>query len=367
MTAGRSVPLVLVVVVGPGERLGVLEILDSARVFLRGPYRVVVVDDSGGVGTRWAVSRYPEVDLLYNWRPRGFRHLLASLQRAYRHVLTRYDFEAILKLDTDALITGAGLDSEILASLRARPTVGMAGSRSWPERDDANWARRLEGNMATWGPIIQQAERHGYRRGESVLGGAYVLSRRCLAALEAAGFLRLSPSGTRIAEDVTFSLFVRAAGYELHDLGGPEQPFALAWRDLPMPPREILARDKKVVHSVKYTAPDLAHRAVFARARRRDTLGLRTPPLDAAATVALAHRTARLRAWVRWRLIATDALREGRARTARRIFRRCAAIAPANWEAWLGLAASFLPGWLFKPLRLARVYSLRGLNLLRRR
>jgi hypothetical protein len=72
--------------VGPGERLGALELLDSARVFYQGPYRVVVVDDSGEIGTWRAVARYPEVDLLHNWRRRGLRHLVASLQRPYRHV-----------------------------------------------------------------------------------------------------------------------------------------------------------------------------------------------------------------------------------------------------------------------------------------
>ncbi len=354
----RCVPLVLVMAVGPGERLGALEVLDSARVFFEGPYRVVVVDDSGEIGTWRALARYAEVDILHNWRRRGLARLLASLQRAYRHVLSRYDFEAVLKVDTDALITGPGLDADILAALRGHPEAGMAGSRSW----HPDWARRLEENMPMWGPLIHQAEQHGYRRGESVFGGAYVLSRRCLAALDAGGFLRLTPTGPRIGEDVTFSLCVRSLGYELHNLGGPEQPFAMAWRELPMPPREILSRGKKVVHAVKFSPNDLASRAVFARARRRAVLQLRSGSLDGARTVALAHRTARLRGWLRWRAIGTQALREDRPRRARRIFRRCIAIVPPNLEAWLGLAASMLPGWLYRLLRLARVHGIRALR-----
>ena len=240
----------------------------------------------------------------------------------------------------------------------------MAGSRSW----DPDWARRLEENMQTWGPLIRQAEQYGYRRGESVFGGAYVLSRQCLAALDAEGFLRFSPSGPRIGEDVTLSLFVRSLGYELHNVGGPDDPFAMAWRELPMPPREILARAKKVVHAVKFSASDLSSRTIFARARRRPAVAhVPNDGPDPAHTVALARRTARLRAWCRWRLVGTQALREGRSRRARRIFRHLAGIVPTNPEVWLGLAASVLPGWLFRPLRLARVYGIRGLHWLSRR
>lgn len=367
MTVVRCVPLVVVMAIGPGERLGALELLDSARVFLEGPYRVVVVDDSGEIGTWRAVARYPEVDLLHNWRRRGWERLLASLQRAYRHVLTRYDFEAILKVDTDALFTGPTLDADILGALRSHPAVGMAGSRSWPDSAHAHWGRLLEENMGMWGPIIQQAERHGYQRGESVLGGAYVLSRRCVCALEAGGFLRLTPSGPRISEDVTFSLFVRAVGHELHELGGPTGPFALAWRGLPMSPREILARGKKVVHSVKFSGSDLSSRALFARNRRRALSQLGNGDREGARTVALARRTARVRAWIRWRLVGARALAEDRRRAARRIFRRCAVIVPTNSEVWLGLAVSLLPGCLYRPLRAIRVHTIRGLEFLARR
>lgn len=363
----RRVPLVLVMAVGPRERLGALELLDSARVYFQGPYRVVIVDDSGEIETWWALTRYPEADVLHNWRRRGFRYLLASLQRAYRHVLRRYECEAILKVDTDALITGAGLDRDILETVRAHPTLGLAGSRSWPEREDANWGRRLEENMAMWGPLIHQAARHGYQRGESVLGGAYVLSRSCLVAIDAAGFLRLTPSGPRIAEDVTFSLFVRAVGYEIWELAGPTQPFALAYRGLPMPPREVLARGKKVIHSVKFAESDLSIRNLFARSRRRALQRPDSHSPEAARTVDLARRTARLRAWLRWRAAGACALREDRRLQARRIFRRCVILFPAHREVWLGLAASLLPGWLLRPLRSLRAYSTRGLQRLGRR
>ncbi len=349
----RHVPLLLVVPVGPGpgQRLGALEILDSARAFLQGPYRVIIVDDSGEIATWLALARYPEVDLLRNWRRRGLQDLLASLQRGYRHALTRYEFEAILRMDTDALITGPAVDVDILAFLRDHRNVGILGSRSWPDRNDAHWARRLDENLTMWGPLIEQAERRGYQRGESVLGGAYVISRRCLDAFDAQGFLRLTPSGPRIAEDVIFSLCARALGYDLSEFAGPTQPFALAWRGLPMPPTEILARGKTVTHSVKFEPEDLRSRTIFRRARRRKS-----------RTGDLAHRTARLAFWLRWRPAATRALREKRRHRARRIFRTCTRVVPGEPEAWLGLAASLLPWWVFQAARLARSSRLRSVD-----
>lgn len=357
----QRVPFLIVMAVGPGERLGALELLDSARTYLRGPYRAIVVDDTGDLGTWRAISAYPEVDLLRNWRRRGFRHLVASLQRAYRYAVAQYAFEAILKVDTDTLITGSDLDADILAFVREHPSAGMLGSQTWPERVDPSWGERLEENLAIWRPIIERAERQGYRLGDSVQGGAYVLSRPCLDALAAQGFLHYTPRGPRIPEDVTFSLFVRALGYELQDFSGPMEPFALAYRGLLMPPRELLGRGKKVVHSVKLTPEDILHRIVFARARHRVLAANRNGRAEW-RTIGLAGHSRRLRVWLRWRAVGTQALREKHRRRAWRIFRRCVMITPAQPEAWLGLMACLLPSWVYGPLRLARVYVLRGLG-----
>jgi hypothetical protein len=349
--------------VGPGEQLGAIELLDSARAFLRGPYRAIVVDDSGDLVTWRSLRRYREVTLLRNWRRRGLTRLLASLQRAYRHALRSYDFSAILKVDTDALITGPGVDSDILSFLRDHPRAGMIGSRSWPDRTDHVWRRLLEENEAMWGSMLRQAERHGYMAGQALLGGAYVFSRACVAALDAKGYLDLVPTGPRVAEDVTFSMLTQAAGFELHEFAAPNQPFALAWRGLPMPPAQILAQGKKIVHSVKLGPADLSIRTVFARNRRRHVAACAGHlPAD---TAALAARTRRLRFWLKWRPAAARALREHRAAQARRILRRCARILPARPVIWGGLAASLLPSFLRRPLQFLRRRTISALERLR--
>jgi hypothetical protein len=359
----RDVPFLIVLVVGPGEQLGALEVLDSARAYCRGPYRAIVVDDTGDLTTWAALRRYPEVDLLRNWRRRGFRYLLNSLQRAYRRAERCYDAEALLKLDTDALITGPGLDADILRFVREHPAAGLVGSRSWPERNDALWKEKLEANLETWGPLMAQAERHGYQRGEAVLGGAYVMTRQCLRALGAGGYLARTPTGPRIAEDVTFSLFSRALGFELVELAGPQQPLALAWRGLTMPPQEIMARGKKAIHSVKFLPPDLRVRGFFAKQRRR-TLSLRAIDGEQVeASLALARRTASLRAWMRWRPSGARALTDARIPRARHIFTRCRRLSPWRPAVWLYLAVSMFPRWV---VRTVRIVCLPGLRLRRR-
>jgi hypothetical protein len=174
----------------------------------------------------------------------------------------------------------------------------MIGSRSWPDRTDHVWRQVLEENKFMWGPLLRRAQEHGYVTGESVLGGAYVLSRACVAALDKHGYLDLVPSGAYLPEDVIFSVLTQAAGFELHEFAGPDQPFALAWRGLPMPPAQILANGKKVVHRE--------------------------------------HRPAR----------------------ARRILGRCARILPGQPVIWVGLAVSLLPGFLSRPLNTLRILTI---------
>jgi hypothetical protein len=134
-----------------------------------------------------------------------------------------------------------------------------------------------------------------------------------------------------------------------------------------MPPREILTRGKTVVHSVKFSVSDLSIRTLFARSRRRALEGGDRRIHEVTRTLELTQRTARLRAWLRWRYVGARALREDRPRQARRIFRRCVTIAPENLEAWLGLAGSLLPGWVLRPLRVMRSYGTRALHRLGRR
>jgi hypothetical protein len=338
-----SCDLLVCVAVGPGEGLGILELLDAARCYLDGRYRVIVVDDTGGARVWSQLKSYGEVDYLRNWRRRGFRHLLQSNQRAYRHALDHYDFGAVLRVDTDALITGPGLSSDIIGYLESHRTVGMLGAVAATESGRAYWRDRLDANMAHWRELVEKAEDFGYQRAESALGGAHALSRRCLEDMRRAGYLSRRSRGARIAEDVTTSLFVRALGYEIHEFGGPDQPFALAWRGLPMSKEEIVARKKKIIHSVKFKAQDLRIRGYFARIRRQHATPVRPPGAGAPPAIPPAHRTGRVRVALLCRQLAITALTARRVGRARRRLRTAVTVDPWLLGAWGMRLGCWLP------------------------
>jgi hypothetical protein len=231
----------------------------------------------------------------------------------------------------------------------------MIGARDWPDRTDHVWRKVFEKNQAIWGSYVRLAQAHGYVPGESVLGGAYALSRACVATLSAKGYLSLPPNGDYLSEDVFFSMLAQASGFELREFADAGQPFAMAWRGLPMPPRQILEEGKKVVHSLKFNAEDLALRAVFARHRRRlaAALGSRDPE-----TVSLERQSRRLQIWVKWRPVAIRTLRQNRLIQARRMLRRCARVLPGQPLIWVGLAGSFLPSTVIPSLKALRRSSL---------
>jgi len=56
---------------------------------------------------------------------------------------------------------------------------------------------------------------------------------------------------TRLGEDVVVGLLASAAGLRMESRTGPAEPFALAWRGLPGPPRELVSRGHSILHSVK--------------------------------------------------------------------------------------------------------------------
>jgi hypothetical protein len=351
-----SVPLVVCVAVGPGEILGVLEIIEAARIYFLGPYKVIVIDDTGALDLLHHVRGYPEVECLRNAPTNGFAKLLLSLQRAYCHALDRFDFDALLKLDTDSLIIGPGLDRDILNHFAHFPNAGMVGATRWRERNDAQWARRMQKNIHFWGALIERARGFGYSPGESVLGGAYALSRRCLEELRSNGFLELRPPAEpRIAEDVTYSLLTRASGMELHELGGGVEPLALAWRGLPAPPRELVRLGKKATHSVKFSAADLKVRDYFARVRSDSDVS----PKQARERSTAQRISRSLRRRMRWPGLAARAMGHRHLRAARRMYAWLAWDRPLQASTWVRLGLSCLPRPVFDVAMRARRIAIR--------
>jgi hypothetical protein len=189
--------------------------------------------------------------------------------------------DLVLKLDTDALVIApfAGRVAAVLDD----PAVGMAGTFShhcdgrprpmdrWdfrvrrrripvrPFREGDIAEGRLRFRHTLWGPPavlrrrIAAARRNGYGYGEHCLGGAYAVPGRFLEGMDARGWFDDWPAWVPldIGEDVCIGVYVRAVGLGCVDANRPGDPFGVEYRDLPLPPQELLDAGYAVVHSIK--------------------------------------------------------------------------------------------------------------------
>ena len=282
-------PPALAVVIPAGPADDVADTVASVLHFTVPPRRVLVIDDTGRhVGAALeALSPDVEVILSPDRAPGARGGLWAKLAHGYQHILERFSFDVLLRLDADALLIGPGL-AEAAAERFARDAfLGMLGSyrigpdggtRSWKEAD-ALLARECGvtglGRPSTRSLLRRlrsAAIRNGYVSGEHALGGAYFHSRSAVREIAERGWLDLPPlRRSRLGEDHLFALLTVAAGFHIGDFGGPGDPLALRWHGLPAAPSELLAQEKLVTHSVRYwkNLKEREIRAMFAAARGR--------------------------------------------------------------------------------------------------
>jgi len=186
------------------------------------------------------------------------------LSVGYRYVLTDTQCELVLKMDTDALLIGEHLLTDALSFAAGNPSVGMFGvythdynrsrhftSHSDQIRRELRGLRRVFGAQPSWAPLLARAEERGYQRGDNVFGGAYFITRSCLASIAELGALNVPYRWhSTLAEDVYYSMAAVAAGYKLGHFAAPEGPMCMEWRGLPYPAEELLHAGYKIVHSV---------------------------------------------------------------------------------------------------------------------
>lgn len=139
--------LAVIVPAGPGD--DVADTLASVIHYTVPSRIVVVVDDTrardGGPG-RFG-GPWPDTVVLPAppGAPGGHGGLWVKLAAGYRWILDRYEPGVILRLDADALVIGAGLESEAERAFSRDPAVGMLGSyRIGPDGGlrDTSWASR---------------------------------------------------------------------------------------------------------------------------------------------------------------------------------------------------------------------------------
>lgn len=251
--------------VGPGKE-AVLDTLESVGYYCREPHRVILIDDCTQDGTYEALvsQRRPNWHILRNPRPMGISRLVHSLCSAYRFVLSQTDCRLLLRLDQDALIIKLGLISDALAYMHEHPDVGVFGvytcdynrARSNEYHTqimtrEMSWRNRLTRSRPSWARLLRLAERKGYHRGDNVFGGAYFVTRACLAAMEQLGALDVPYTWhSQLMEDVYFSMATVAAGFKMGHFAAPDGPLCLDSNALPFPALELAESKYKLIHSV---------------------------------------------------------------------------------------------------------------------
>jgi hypothetical protein len=283
----RHVKLVVVLPVGPDNEGG--DTIDSILLYATPDVRIFAIDDSKKSATRRFLETVDERVTVLQPAGQGMRGgLWTSVANAYAHIFERYAFDTLLRIDTDALVIGFNPEEDARRFFKEHPETGMLGSYKLDcngERRDFEvvcarlrteygirglWNMRRRRVLRAW---MKRASRFNYEPGEHILGAAVFMSAACIAAMYEGGYLQTDVfKESLISEDQLFSLVTIACGYELSDFATGDLPMGLRWRGLPDSPENLVRRQKKIVHSVKYWQ-DMnqdAIRQYFAKARHHD-------------------------------------------------------------------------------------------------
>jgi hypothetical protein len=266
-----QVKLIVIIPVGTlsskNQPRHIADTIESVIHYTTPDRRIVIVDNSSPLNFGISLqTMYPELEVIrppVNYRMYG--GLYKSLSLALLHVHASYDFELLIKMDTDALLIGAGLEDAALAVLQANSNAGVLGNyfndgveTKWPrdrilaECSSVGWLKDRE-RCATLRYYLQQARAHGYQPGEHVLGGTAVFSPAFVDRLVQNGLLlREEIKRSKLQEDHLFGLFCKVTGLDLIRFAIPEHPLAVVWQGLPHSPEELVRLGAKVIHSTRY-------------------------------------------------------------------------------------------------------------------
>jgi hypothetical protein len=260
----QAVDVVTVIPVGPND-LGdyVVDTIDSAIRYAGG--KVIVVDDSSkGLGQELQ-ARVPGIDVVMSPGSQGGHGgLYMTLSLGYLHAVKHYDFQVLLKLDTDALVIGPRPQEQAIAYFAEHPDVGIIGllhhrdSPSHYARSRLKWEthpRHLREDVSRWltmTRLLSRAQANGFALGDYAFGGAYFMSAACVRKLAEAKLLLVKAVGrSLLGEDHLFGLMAGVVGMRVGDFASGSRPMALELGHLPCSPDDLVAQGKKVTHSVR--------------------------------------------------------------------------------------------------------------------
>lgn len=280
---------VTVIPVGPNASMEFLnDTLAGVFTFGLRDGKVVLIDNTREGVNKTAIDRHQEIAFLRCPSEPGAKPLYGglyyNLSKAFRFILDHYDFEAVLRLDDDALLIGPGADRQAIAFFHQHPDVGCLGSYRFTcmgsERDFLPSQKTLRSETSIGGGlknprrraylrhVRQLARQNGYEDGEHCLGAVTFYSRLCIERFAGLGFLeRRELLSSKLGEDHIFGMMVIAAGLKIEDFATEGRPLGLAWKGLPASPATLTRMGKAIVHSVK-SFEDMDQSAVRAEFRQ---------------------------------------------------------------------------------------------------
>jgi hypothetical protein len=271
----QQVKLLIVLPIGPlGPKLRLEHIIDtinSIRHYATPDNRIIIQDNSTNqnVGEQLLQS-FPNLIVIRTPENYGLSAGLYKAESlAYLYAYTTFEFQVLIRMDTDALMTGAGLEDEAIARFTQNPNLAQLGEYkigcngeisefSWPRQEllkeisQAGWLQD-KGRCEVLRELVEKAQANGYELGEHILGGVSILSPRFVERLVQENLLlREEIRRSRLQEDHVFSLLAKALGMDLGEFGGPNDPMAIRWQGLPCSPEEVVRRKKKIIHSTRF-------------------------------------------------------------------------------------------------------------------
>ncbi|MBX3065806.1 MAG: hypothetical protein KF726_22700 [Anaerolineae bacterium] len=288
----QKVKLVVTISVGPpGNRNTFDDIMDTVRsvVHYADPDRKIIIqDNSAPLSTGLKIKELvPEVEVTRAPRNFGiYGGLYKSESYALQYVYENYDFDVLLRMDSDALMVNPGIADAAIPVIAQHPNAGLLGNYltggegiEWPreqlmrQTSVAGYVRDPK-RCAMLRQLIYKAQKNGWELGQHILGGAVIMTPKYIEGVNKAGLLhRDELQRAKLQNDHTYSLLARALGLELVDFNLPNGPMAITWRGLPASPQDLVERGAMVVHATRFWGQmDEAQIRTFFRARREAVL-----------------------------------------------------------------------------------------------
>ena len=267
----QQVKLVVVIPVGALSSKNryehMVDTIESIQHYATPNHKIVIQDNSAPMhlGDR-LLKEFPRLDVVRAPLNYGlFGGLYKSLSLALLHVHSTYQYQVLMKMDTDALMTGPGIEDDAIRFFDGHPGVGEIGHRLYEgdgikypaqtigrEVSMYGWLRDRE-RCTTMRLYMQQAEANGYIIGEHVLGGTAIYHPEFIDLLVKHDMLlREELRRTMLQEDHLWGLLCYAVGLKVARFHIPEQPLAVVWKGLPCSPDDLVKVNAKIVHSTRY-------------------------------------------------------------------------------------------------------------------